>query len=100
MHLNVGDFVLYTPIYRLTGRKKRFHEQNCPCGTVCANIGYVLGLIISYVLLFDVVASYFRLLLSLKSVHIFIAIYINIYAACMYLLYKEEIKTTTTTHIY
>ena len=86
MHLNVGDFVLYTPIYRLTGRKKRFHVQNCTCGTVGANIGYVLGLTISYVLF--------------SLVHIFIVIYINIYAACMYLLYKEEIKTTTTTHIY
>ena len=29
MHLKVGYFVLYTPIYRLTERKKRFHIQNC-----------------------------------------------------------------------
>jgi len=26
--------------------KKRFHVQNCPCETVGANIGYVLGLLV------------------------------------------------------
>ena len=26
-------------------RKKLFHVQNCPCGTVDVNIGYVLGLL-------------------------------------------------------
>ena len=46
MHLKFGYFLLYTPIYRLTERKKRFHLQNCPCGTVGANIGYVLGLLV------------------------------------------------------
>ena len=46
MHLKFGYFVVYTPIYRLTERKKRFHVQNCPCGTVGANIGYVLGLLV------------------------------------------------------
>jgi len=25
MHLKFGDFVLYTPIYRLTEQKKRFY---------------------------------------------------------------------------
>ena len=40
-------FVSYTHIYRLMERKtKRFHEQTCPCGTVGANIGYVLGVLI------------------------------------------------------
>ena len=38
---------LYTPIYRLTERKKtRFHVQNCLCGTQGANKGYVLGLLV------------------------------------------------------
>ena len=34
MHLKSGYCVLYTPIYRLTERKKImcFHVQNCPCG--------------------------------------------------------------------
>ena len=32
MHLKFGYFVSYTPIYRLTEIKKRFHVQNCPCG--------------------------------------------------------------------
>ena len=27
-------------------KTKRFHEQTCPCGTVGANIGYVLGVLI------------------------------------------------------
>ena len=44
MHLKFGYFVFYTPIYRLTERKKGFHVQNCPCGTVGANIAFVLGL--------------------------------------------------------
>ena len=46
MHLTFGYFVLYTQIYRLTERKKRFHVQNCPCGTVGAKIGNVLGLLV------------------------------------------------------
>ena len=46
MHLKFGNFVLYTPLYRLTERKKHFHVQNCPCGTVGAKIGYVLGLLV------------------------------------------------------
>ena len=29
MHLKVGYFVLYTPIYGITARQKRFHLQNC-----------------------------------------------------------------------
>ena len=45
MHLTFGYLVLYTPIYRLTERKKCFHVQNCPCGTVGANICYELGLL-------------------------------------------------------
>ena len=40
MHLKFGYFVLYTPIYRFTKERKRFHVQNCPCGTVGAKIGY------------------------------------------------------------
>ena len=39
-------FQTYTPIYRLTERKKRFHVQNCPCGTIRANIGNGLGLLV------------------------------------------------------
>ena len=46
MHLKFGYFVLYTPIYRLTERKKSFHVQNCPCESVSAKIGYVLGLLV------------------------------------------------------
>ena len=46
MHLKFGYFVLYTPIYRFTKERKRFHVQNCPCGTVGAKIGYVLGLLV------------------------------------------------------
>ena len=30
----------------INGKKKRFHVQNCPCGTVGATIGYVLGLLV------------------------------------------------------
>ena len=45
MHLKFGYSVLYTPIYRLTERKKRFHVQNCPCGTVGVKLRYVLGLL-------------------------------------------------------
>ena len=30
----------------INGKKKRFHVQNCPCGTVGAKIGYVLGLLV------------------------------------------------------
>ena len=46
MHLKIGYVVLYTPIYRLTERKKRFHVQNCPCGTVGAKTGHVLGYLV------------------------------------------------------
>ena len=46
MHLKFGYFVLFTPIYRFTKERKRFHLQTCPCGTVGANIGYVLGLLV------------------------------------------------------
>jgi len=46
MHLKFGYCVLYTPIDRLTERKKRFNVQNCPCGTIGARIGYVLGLLV------------------------------------------------------
>ena len=43
MHLKFCYFVLY----RFTKRKKkRVHVQNCPCGTVDAKIGYVLGLLV------------------------------------------------------
>jgi len=45
MHLKFGYSVLYTPIYRLTERKKDSHVQNCPCGTVGVNIRYVFGLL-------------------------------------------------------
>ena len=39
--------VLYPPIYRLTERKtKHFHVRNCPCGTVGAKMGYMLGLLL------------------------------------------------------
>ena len=41
MHLKFGYFV------SIKGKKeKRFHVQNCPCGTVGANIGYALGLLV------------------------------------------------------
>ena len=43
MHLKFGYCVLYTPIYRLTERKKRVHVQNFPCRTVGAKKGYVRG---------------------------------------------------------
>ena len=46
MHLKFSYVVLYTPMYRATERKKRFHVQNCPRGTVGANICYVLGLLV------------------------------------------------------
>jgi len=46
MHLKFSYVVLYTPMYRVTERKKRFHVQNCPRGTVGANICYVLGLLV------------------------------------------------------
>ena len=46
MHLKFGYMVLGKPIYQLTERKKCFHVQNSPCGTVGAKISYVLGLIV------------------------------------------------------
>jgi len=46
MHLKFDYFVLYTTIYRLTERNKRFHAQNCPCGRVGANKAYVLSLVV------------------------------------------------------
>jgi len=45
MHLKFGDFILYTPIYRLTERKKAFHVKNCPCGLEGVELGYVLRLL-------------------------------------------------------
>ena len=39
MLLKFGYFVLYTTIYRLIERKKRFHVQNCPWGMIVAKIG-------------------------------------------------------------
>ena len=45
MHLKVGYFVLYTPIYGLTERKKRFHLQNC--GTIGEKMCFFLLLHIS-----------------------------------------------------
>ena len=41
MHLKCGTFVLYT--LAINGKRKLFHVQNCPRGTVGAKIGYVLG---------------------------------------------------------
>jgi len=46
MHLKFNYFVLYTTRYRLIERKSRFHLQNCPCGTLGAKLGYVLGLLV------------------------------------------------------
>ena len=46
MHPKFGYFVMYTLIYRLTERKKRFHVQPCPCGTAGAKLGYVVGLLV------------------------------------------------------
>jgi len=46
MPLKYGKCVLYITVYRLTERKKHFHVQNCSFGTVGANIGYVLGLLV------------------------------------------------------
>jgi len=62
MHLNFGHFVLYTPIYQIQIQyrhsicictnlsikesKPRFNIQNCPCVTVVAKIGYLLGLLV------------------------------------------------------
>ena len=42
MHLKCGCFVLYTPIYQYTGE----NVQICPCGTVSANLVYMLGLLV------------------------------------------------------
>ena len=41
MHLNFGYF-LHTTL-SINGKKKSFHVQNCPCGTVGAYICYGLG---------------------------------------------------------
>ena len=46
MHPRFGNCVVYITVYRLTERKQRFHVQNCPCGTVGAKLGYVLGLLV------------------------------------------------------
>ena len=61
-HLKVGYFVLYTPIYRITKRKKGFHVQHCPCGTVGANIGYVLGLLVHGKIVVELVGKYSSLI--------------------------------------
>ena len=46
MHLKFGYFVLYTLINRLTEKNVSMLKKNCPCGTVDAKIGYVLGLLV------------------------------------------------------
>ena len=40
--------ILYCTHQSIDKRKenKRFHVQNCPCETVGANIGYVLGVLV------------------------------------------------------
>ena len=46
MHLNFGYFVLYTPIYRLTERKKFPFTKLSMRNGRWAKIGYVLGLLV------------------------------------------------------
>ena len=58
MHLKFGHCVLYTLIYPLTERKNTFHVQNCPCGTVSAKIGYVLGLLVHGKVVWNLVGKY------------------------------------------
>ena len=46
MHLTFGYFVLYTPIYRLTERKKTFPCTKLSMRTVGAKISYVLEMLV------------------------------------------------------
>ena len=46
MYLTFGDVVSYTPISINRKKKQHVHVQNCPCGPVCAKIGYELGLLV------------------------------------------------------
>ena len=41
--LSLVTCIVHTDL-SINGGKKRFHVQNCPCGTVDAKIRYVLGL--------------------------------------------------------
>ena len=62
LHLTFGYFVMYTSIYRLTERKKRFHLHNCPCGTVGAKIGNVVGILVHGNVLANLVGKYSSLI--------------------------------------
>ena len=46
----------------INGKKNRFHVQNCPCGTVSANIGYELGLLMHGVLFIKYVRPFHTIL--------------------------------------
>ena len=46
MHLKVWLLCIVYTNQTIDGKKTRFHLQNCPCGTVGAKIGYVLGLLV------------------------------------------------------
>ena len=46
MHLTFGDVVSYTPISINRKKKQHVHVQNCPCGTVGSELGYVLRILL------------------------------------------------------
>ena len=46
MHLKVWLLCIVYTNQTIDWKKTRFHLQNCPCGTVGAKIGYVLGLLV------------------------------------------------------
>ena len=46
----------------INGKKNRYHVQNCPCGTVSANIGYELGLLMHGVLFIKYVRPFHTIL--------------------------------------
>ena len=63
MHLMFGYLFIPHTNLLINGKKKRFHVQNCPCGTVGATIGYVLGLLVHDKVVFSKLAEmYFPLI--------------------------------------
>ena len=98
MHLKFGYFVLSTPIYRLTERKKRFHGQNWPCGMVGAKIGYVLGLLVHGI---KVVVKFGRkvFLVHNRKCHIFMQINIREFTHVSHQMYAAILQQYFHRHI-
>ena len=46
MHLKFVIFCIVHTNLSIYQKKTRLHVQNCPCGTECANIAFVLELLV------------------------------------------------------